>query len=306
MTGNILVVGSINVDQTARLERLPQQGETCLARSVQQTLGGKGVNQAIAIHKWGGSVRFIGQVGNDESGRFALEQIRQFSLSVDQVRVVPGRTGSAWISIDSQGNNTIVVHSGANFYFDEERLLQEIFEQRQELSCCLMQLEIPFRIVLQVAKLCFRFGIPVILNPAPMIDAEQLQEIFPYIDLLIPNETELGALLPEALQTASCEAQCQYLLDKGVKRILVTLGTEGAWYMDSEQSHFEPALQVEAVDSTAAGDSFIGAYLVSRLEGKTVAEAMRIAAYVASRTVCTEGAAQSIPVREEEECQMRE
>lgn len=298
----IMIVGSLNMDAVINVQVIPKAGETVMGSDIEKVPGGKGANQAYAAGKLGGDVVMLGVVGNDENGGALIDSLyKEAGVKTRYIRRESCvDTGTAYIYVQSDGNNCIVVSPGANKRCD----LQYMREQEQRLGECdilLMQFEIPMETVEYVLKTANKMGKQVILNPAPapgILSSEMLK----YVDILIPNETELEIITGREWDRDldKLEAMCRGLLEKGVGNVIVTLGEEGCFLAGRECKHF-PAYKVEAVDTTAAGDTFSGALAVMLAENKTMEEAIRFAMKASAIAVQRKGAQLSIPSRIEVE-----
>lgn len=294
----VIVIGSVNIDYTARVQKLPRKGETILAKETSISLGGKGANQAIALHRLGCDTTFIGAIGSDSEAEFARRKLKEYGLRVDNLLVKTGNTGKAFINVSEDGDNTIVVDLGANEKFDA-RDISNISYLLSGMNYCVLQLELPASTIISVLEICAENDIKTILNPAPAVNLEVLEEHLDKIDLLIPNETELELLSGCKLTSNNVQELCNKVIAKGAKRILVTLGAQGSYYTDGKDNYFASAVKTTVIDPTAAGDSYIGA-LVSYLSmDREIKEAMDFASIVASITVSRLGAAESIPEKSE-------
>lgn len=288
----IVVVGSINMDYSLRVQQLPRKGETVSASSYVVTAGGKGANQAVATRRLGAEVALIGALGADEAGRELRERLQQEGIDVTGVEVSDARTGIAQIAVEDSGENSIVIAPGANGELESGWI-----EQNEALlraaDFVLVQLEIPMEAVAYAVRAAHRFGRKVILNPAPAKPVPE--ELYPYIDILTPNETELQKLT----DCSDVQEGARALLAKGVKRVVVTLGKRGCFYMDAEHTLVVPSTPILAVDATGAGDAFNGALAVALSEKMPLEEALgfanRVGACVASRA----GAQDAMPYRRE-------
>jgi ribokinase len=294
----IVVVGSTNMDMVVKTGHIPVPGETVLTGSFFMNPGGKGANQAVAIARLGGEVIFISKVGNDVFGKqssqlFDDEGINTFHILSDDE--LP--SGVALITVDQEGENSIVVASGANanlFPSDLEDALEEI----ANASIVLMQLEIPMETVEFVAGYAASKGVRVILNPAPMNKLSP--ELLSHIDIITPNKTEaemLSGITVTNMESARKAAKAIY--EKGIKNVVVTMGPMGAVIYQDGKTTIVPAQKVDAVDTTAAGDVFNGALAVALSEEKTLTEAVQFACMVAAISVTRMGAQSSIPYRNE-------
>lgn len=296
----ILVVGSLNMDFAVYMDRRPQAGETVMAHSMKLAPGGKGANQAYALGKLGVRTAMIGAVGTDTFGKQMLANLESVTVDTAGIKKITGaETGKAFIEIDSSGQNSISVIAGANAVVDEA-LVQGQEKLLAQADAVVMQLEIPVRSVLAVAKLAKKHGKLVVLDPAPA-KADLPDELWAYVDITKPNETELALLTGLPTGTADeVVTAAKSLLGKGVKNVLVTLGGEGIMLIRAGKVEKFPAYQVKAVDTTAAGDCFLAAF-VSCFTGSNFAEAIDFGAKAAAIAVTRQGAQTSIPTREEVE-----
>lgn len=251
----ITVVGSINIDYSVTVNRLPKEGETLMAKSFSTIPGGKGANQAVAAKRLGAEVSFIGAVGSDPAGQKMIEHLINEGIDVRGIKVVSDATGTALIAVSEEKENQIIVYPGANWKADQAHIKhhEELIAQCDIL---LIQLELPVKTVVEAVALAKKYGKMVILNPAP---ANELpKELFDAIDVITPNETELKVLTG----LEDIEAGARHLLDLGVKKVVVTLGAKGCFYMDASQQRYFKGYSVDDVDPTAAGDTFNGALAV--------------------------------------------
>ncbi|THH41271.1 ribokinase [Neolewinella litorea] len=289
----ITVVGSTNTDMVVMAERFPAPGETILGGQFFLFAGGKGANQAVAAARLGGQVRFVTRVGEDSFGRQAVEGFLREGIDCSAVSIDDRRaSGTALITVNAAGENTIVVAPGANEALTPERL-QYLDLAPDEFV--LTQLETPLETVQALARRTDH----LILNPAPARDLPDslLRRLF----LITPNETELHLLtgLPVTEEGNSVVAAAQALLAKGVQQVIVTLGRAGACYVGHDQTFFVPAPSVRAVDTTAAGDVFNGGLVVALAEGQSIRDAVAFAVRAASISVTRMGAQASAPLRSE-------
>ncbi len=296
MSKNILVIGSSNTDMTVKTKELPRPGETVLGGVFTMGPGGKGANQAVAARRLGGDVKFICKVGKDIFGDNAVAGYAAEGLDTSGIIRSELPSGVALISVDEHAENCIVVASGANADFtvaDVEASRKAI----EECSILLLQLEIPVPSVVAAARMANEAGAQVVLNPAPA--CELPEELFKYIDIFIPNETELSTFSGMPVSDAdSAAAAARKMQSMGVGRLIVTMGSKGALIVETDGSTvFVPAKKVKAVDTTAAGDTFCGALCVAVSEGKSLEEAAQFAAAASALTVQKMGAQNSIPFR---------
>ena len=294
----IIVLGSTNTDMVVKSARIPAPGETVLGGDFLMNPGGKGANQAVAAARLGENVTFIAKVGNDLFGReaknnFSSEGIQTDFLFVDE----KSPSGVALIMVDAKGENCISVASGANATLSPADIVcaKHAIETADALLC---QLETPIPTILEAARWAAEKNVPVILNPAPACTLPE--ELYPHIDLITPNECEAELLTGIAItDLASAESAARVLRQRGVSKVIITLGSKGAYVFTGEQGELVPAFPVTAVDTTAAGDVFNGALVVALTEGKSLSEATRFAARAASISVTRMGAQSSAPRREE-------
>lgn len=296
MKKGILVIGSLNMDLSIDLAKMPVTGETILGRGIAYKAGGKGANQACAAGKLGGRVRMLGCVGQDEFGQKLVKSLSESGVETDYIkesRDLP--TGTAVIYVDDNGDNSIVVIPGANMACDIE-YLKEQDEQFQWCDYVVLQMEIPYEAVWYSVKRAKELGKTVILNPAPAPD-EIPEEILSLVDYLTPNETEIIAL--NGKRKDDIREGAEKLLGRGVSNVIATLGDRGALLVNRYGETFYPARKVVSVDTTAAGDCFNGAMVAALAEGQSEAEAILFANIASSIAVTRKGAQESLPIREE-------
>ncbi len=294
----ILVVGSSNTDMVIKTNHFPAPGETILGGKFLMNAGGKGANQAVAAARLGGSVTFVGKIGDDIFGNQAVRQLKAEGINVDFVAVdAENPSGVALITVDLNGENSIVVASGANGTLIPADF-DEAMAELNESEFVLMQLEIPVPTVEYIARVAARKQKKVILNPAPAtaLSNELLQNLF----LITPNETEAELLTGIKVTNEQTALKAATVLhEKGVEMVIITLGAAGAFLLSGEKSELIKAPKVEAVDTTAAGDTFNGALAVALAEGKTIQEAIAFANRAAAISVTRIGAQASVPFRNE-------
>lgn len=290
----ILVIGSINIDYVSTVEKLPKKGETLHANFFEDSAGGKGANQAVGAIRLGANVSMIGAVGSDAIGGRLKDSLAKEGIDISRVNVVDKPTGNAIITVDKNGDNTIVVYPGANFEIDK-KWIEDSEELIKKSDIVVLQLEIPMDTVVHSARLAKKHNKTVILNPAP---AKELpKEIYQYIDYITPNETELY----ELTNIQDVETGVKELLNRGSKNVIVTLGEKGCYYLGENGMCQVDSFKITAVDTTAAGDSFNGALAVALCENKTIEEALKYANAVGALTTTKKGAQTSLPCREEVE-----
>ena len=297
--GKILVIGSLNIDMVMRVDHMPVAGETILCDGMKLVAGGKGANQACAAGRLGTDVTMLGAIGNDSHGEMQRDSLQRSGVDVSGLITKESvSTGTAFITVNKEGNNSIVVVQGANAQFTPEDI-EAHRDLLEECEIVILQLEIPLDTVLYAVKLARTLGKTVILDPAP-VPEHFPEELYQYVDIIKPNESELSRLTGIADAQNHLEEAVQIVKDHGVKNVLVTLGGDGV-YLDTENEppvHI-PAKKVEVVDTTAAGDSFTAALAAMLLEGKTLKEAAEFANQVSAIVVTREGAQDSIPTLQE-------
>jgi ribokinase len=298
MSRRVVVLGSVNTDLVLRCSRLPVPGQTVSGRDYQTLLGGKGANQAVAAARLGASVSFIGCVGDDEFGRNARRILASEGIDTQHLHSMTGAsTGVAMILVDDSGQNSIALAAGANAALS----IAHVDAARatiQGAGLLICQLECPLPVVQRGIALAHAAGVPVLLNPAPMqaLPAALLAQV----DVLVPNETEAAALieLPSGAVFDAAVAAAR-LRDLGPRTVIVTLGANGVQLAsDGINTHFEAPV-VQAVDTTGAGDTFIGAYAAARCDGAGVFAAVEHAQQAAAISVTKMGAIAAMPRRSE-------
>ena len=294
----IVVIGSTNTDMVVKAARIPAPGETILGGRFLMNPGGKGANQAVAAARLGGDVTFVAKVGDDLFGREAKALFAKEGIRTEYVFTDPSEpSGVALIMVDAKGENCISVASGANGTLTPEDI-KAARDEIEQAELVLMQLETPLETVLCAALLAVGKGVPVVLNPAPACVLPA--ELYECLEIITPNESEAELLTGvKVTDEASAEAAARALCDKGVLQVVITMGAKGAYVFDGEEGVMVPAVKVDAVDTTAAGDVFNGALAVALTEEVPLAEAVRFAAKAASVSVTRMGAQASAPYRDE-------
>lgn len=279
------------------MDHIPKKGETIIGSDIVEVCGGKGANQAYACGKLGGNVKMLGAVGTDDESNKMLQNLQDVSVDVSHIlRTKEAGTGSAIIYVDKEGNNNIVVLSGANRYCTREYLMENE-DVIRNCDIVLLQLEIPMDAVEYTIETAYKYGKKVILNPAPANKNLSI-DLLPKIDVLTPNETELEIMSGVKTDTLDdIKRACTTLREKGVRQIIVTLGSKGALVADENGFALFDAIKVDAVDTTAAGDTFNGALAVMMSEQAPIDEAISFANKAAAISVQQVGAQPSIPTR---------
>ena len=293
----VLVIGSLNMDLVARCEHLPERGQTIMGRDFFTAPGGKGANQAVAAARLGAQVSMAGCVGKDAFGEALVAGLRDAGIRTDDVMPADGPTGTALITIDAAGANTIVVISGANLACDAA-LVDRVLARAGGPGILLLQHEIPAEANLRAIQVARQAGWFIMLNPAPARPIPR--GLLPLIDLVTPNETEIGLLTDCSVpSSADALAAARSLVAMGAGRVVVTLGGDGALYCDASRALHCPAVAVQAVDTTAAGDAYIGAVAAALAESRPVEESLGFAAAAAALSVTRLGAQPSLATRAE-------
>lgn len=294
----ILIVGSSNTDMVIKTQKFPIPGETILGGRFLMNSGGKGANQAVAAARLGGKVTFVGKIGDDIFGKQAIQQLEDEGINVDFVTVdLVNPSGVALITIDNKGENSIVVAPGSNGTLSSSDFDKAISEL-DESEFVLMQLEIPIPTVQHIAKIAAQKRKKVVLNPAPA--AQLSNTLLKNLYLITPNETEAELLTGiKVSDEASAFKAASELHGKGVEIVIITLGAAGAFLLANGKSEIIKAPKVDALDTTAAGDTFNGALIVALSEEKSIQEAVAFANRAASISVTRIGAQSSVPYRNE-------
>ncbi|MDR1259228.1 MAG: ribokinase [Tannerellaceae bacterium] len=296
----IVVVGSSNTDMVVKANRLPVPGETILGGTFLMSPGGKGANQAITIARLGADVVFVSKIGNDLFGMQAREIYKEEKIDTRFVFTDDNNpSGVALISIDTFGENCIVVAGGANMSLSRQDI-DKAYRSIQEADMVLLQLEIPTDTVEYVIDTAWRLGRKVILNPAP---ATHLSEgLVKKLYAILPNRVEAEMLTGiKVTDEKSARKAAGIIRSKGVENVVITLGKEGAYVKNTDNDLLLPAKEVEATDTTGAGDVFCGALSVYLSEGYPLAESVAFANAAASIAITRIGAQTSIPYRYEVE-----
>ncbi|MDU2941161.1 MAG: ribokinase [Enterobacteriaceae bacterium] len=296
--GHLVVLGSINADHILNLNAFPAPGETVTGNQYQVAFGGKGANQAVAAGRSGASIAFIACTGDDDTGERIRKQLVSDNIDVEPVSTIAGEsTGVALIFVNGEGENVIGIHAGANAALSPA-LVEAQQERIAQASALLMQLESPIESVLAAAKIAHQHQTVVALNPAPA--RELPDELLTLVDIITPNETEAEKLTGIAIKNDDDAAKAaQALHNKGIKTVIITLGSRGVWASVEGKGQRVPGFKVEAVDTIAAGDTFNGALITALLEEKPLADAIRFAHAAAAIAVTRKGAQPSVPWRDE-------
>ncbi len=301
---HIAIIGSTNIDFVVKVHHMPEAGETIMGGELEKIPGGKGANQAYACGMLGANASFISAYGNDGLGRLMLDNMAKANVNCEGVFHADDRaTGIALIYVNEEGNNSIVVVPGANATIDKEHL-QTCEKILDESDIWLVQMEIPLETVAHVIKEGHARKKTVILNPAPAplnFDKTLLQGL----SYVTPNETELALLSGMPTDTIDeVEAAANELIRLGAKNVIVTLGERGAMHVDAQKSALYPVPKTNAIDTTAAGDTFNAGVAVKLAEGCSIEESIHFANVAAAISVSRKGAQPSVPSLEEVLCRM--
>ncbi|MFC2136808.1 ribokinase [Bacteroidota bacterium] len=295
---NIVVLGSTNTDMVIKTDHLPLPGETILGGTFFMNPGGKGANQAVAAARLGGKVIFISKTGDDIFGKQAVQNFDNEGINTTYMNTDPDNpSGVALITVDSNAENCIVVAPGSNGTLNEQDV-NKAKSKIENSSILLMQLEVPISTVIHAAKIGSSNGVKVILNPAPACKIPD--ELYKHLEIITPNETEAELLTGVKVTNKETAREAALVLkSKGVKTVIITMGSKGAYVFNDEISEIIPAPKVNAVDTTAAGDVFNGALSVAISDNLEIIKAIEFASKAAAISVIRLGAQTSAPYRKE-------
>ncbi|MDF3133643.1 ribokinase [Pseudomonas extremaustralis] len=294
MPAKVVVVGSLNMDLVTRASRLPRAGETLIGQTFTTVPGGKGANQAVASARLGADVSMIGCVGTDAYGIQLRDALLVEGIDCRAVSTVEGSSGVALIVVDDTSQNAIVIVAGSNGELTPASL-QAFDTVLQAANVIVCQLEVPMATVGYALKRGRELGKTVILNPAPA-SAPLPAEWYASIDYLIPNESEAGALSGVTVDSLdSARLAATRLIQAGAGKVIITLGPQGVLFSDGLVFEHLVAPKVKAVDTTAAGDTFVGGFAAALANGESEAEAIRFGQVAAALSVTRAGAQPSIP-----------
>ncbi|VDK13957.1 Bifunctional ribokinase/ribose-5-phosphate isomerase A {ECO:0000305} [Oenococcus sicerae] len=287
------------------MDKLPKQGETIHIQDLTSAPGGKGANQAVAAARQGAQVSFIGAVGDDANGRFMTQTLVDNGIDVSHIVTKNVPTGAAYIMLEADGNNTILVYGGANMQVSSEDVLAAS-ELIARADLIIAQFETPIDATMTAFEIAKQHHVMTILNPAP---AQKIgPELLALSDFVTPNETEAAALISRSVEfnQASLNQAAAAFEKLGVKNTLITLGEHGSFYKLADQSGMIPSFKVKAIDTTAAGDTYIGSF-AANLNGdfSNLVQALTWASRSSSLAVQKAGALPSIPNFEEVQAAMQ-
>lgn len=296
----ITIIGSINLDRTIRVKQMPKPGETMHTKEIFSAGGGKGANQAVAAKRSEANTNFIGAIGNDAAGEMMRELLSEEGIELTGVETLDNQaTGQAYIIVDDQGENSIMIHSGANNAFTPKQV-QAQADRIKASDFLIAQFESTLASTIEAFKIAREAGVKTILNPAPALENVP-EELLKVTDMIIPNETETEILTGiKVTDDASLKAAADHLHQLGIEAVIITIGSKGAFYDVQGRSGIVPAFKVNAVDTTAAGDTFIGAMSsVLAKDFSNLEEAIKYGNKASSLTVQRFGAQPSIPYKNE-------
>lgn len=294
----LTVLGSINADHVISVPYFAKPGETLTGHSYHIAYGGKGANQAVAAARLGAKVSFIGCIGDDDIGQAMKTEFEKDGINTRPIKSIANEmTGIAMIQVAESGENSIVISAGANGHLDET-VVAEFKSEIAQADYLLMQLETPLPAIIQAAKIAKENNTQVVLNPAPA--RELPDELLSLLDMITPNETEAEILTGvKVVDEVSAKQAAQVFHQKGIQKVLITLGSKGVFVSENGQGEIVAGFRVNAVDTTAAGDTFNGGLVTAMLEDKPLDEAIRFAHAAAAISVTRKGAQPSIPTRQE-------
>lgn len=300
LMNKVTVVGSINLDTNLRVKRMVKPGETIHAKEHYSAGGGKGANQAVAAARAGAQTTFIGAVGNDAPGKQMLELLKNEGINLTGIATLANEsTGQAFITVDDEGENAITIYAGANFGFGPAEI-----EAQSDLitgsDFVIAQFETPIPATTKAFEIAQAAGVKTILNPAPGED-QISADLLKVTDMITPNETEAETITGiRVVDEASAKQAADRLHEMGVAVVIITIGAKGAFYDYEGTSELVPAFKVKAVDTTAAGDTFIGAMSsVLKPDFTNLKDAILFGNKASSMTVQRYGAQPSIPYKKE-------
>lgn len=296
----VTVVGSINLDTNLRVKRMVKPGETIHAKKHYSAGGGKGANQAVAASRAGAQTSFIGAVGDDAPGKQMMDLLKNEGIDLTGIDTIADEsTGQAFITVDDEGENAITIYAGANFAFGPKEIAQKS-NLLKDSDFVIAQFETPIAATVKAFEIAHEAGVKTILNPAPGEDHIS-EELLKVTDMITPNETEAETITGIHVEDeASARKAATKLHELGVDVAIITIGSKGAFYDYDGVSELVPAFKVRAVDTTAAGDTFIGAMSsILKPDFSNLKEAILFGNKASSLTVQRYGAQPSIPYRKE-------
>jgi len=299
MNKKITVIGSLNYDVILKIPRLPFKGETLTANGAAFSAGGKGANQAVQAAKLKTPTYMVGCVGTDASADFLVNTAKEYGVNVDYIRKVPGSSGMGVINAVEDGSVYACIVRGANFEVTKEDV-DNAMPILKESGVCILQNEIPVEIIAYAIDKAKEAGCIVVLNAAPAIELPE--ECLSKVDILVVNEVEAEFYCHEKIDSVEkAKTEIKEMAEKYNNNVIFTLGKDGAVAYENGTIEFIPAMKVDAIETTGAGDSYIGAVSHSIIEGKSLIEACKFATKCSAITVCRMGAQPSMPTLEDVE-----
>ena len=299
MNKKITVIGSLNYDVILKIPRLPFKGETLTANGAAFSAGGKGANQAVQAAKLKTPTYMVGCVGTDASADFLVNTAKEYGVNVDYIRKVPGSSGMGVINAVEDGSVYACIVRGANFEVTKEDV-DNAMPILKESGVCILQNEIPVEIIVYAIDKAKEAGCTVVLNAAPAIELPE--ECLSMVDILVVNEVEAEFYCHEKIDSVEkAKTEIKKMAEKYNNNVIFTLGKDGAVAYENGTIEFIPAMKVDAIETTGAGDSYIGAVSHSIIEGKSLIEACKFATKCSAITVCRMGAQPSMPTLEDVE-----
>lgn len=299
MNKKITVIGSLNYDVILKIPRLPFKGETLTVNGAAFSAGGKGANQAVQAAKLKTPTYMVGCVGTDASADFLVNTAKEYGVNVDYIRKVPGSSGMGVINAVEDGSVYACIVRGANFEVTKEDV-DNAMPILKESGVCILQNEIPVEIIAYAIDKAKEAGCIVVLNAAPAIELPE--ECLSKVDILVVNEVEAEFYCHEKIDSVEkAKTEIKKMAEKYNNNVIFTLGKDGAVAYENGTIEFIPAMKVDAIETTGAGDSYIGAVSHSIIEGKSLIEACKFATKCSAITVCRMGAQPSMPTLEDVE-----
>lgn len=294
----VTVIGSLNVDHILKVNSLPFKGETIISESYDLIEGGKGANQAVAIGRMGVDVEIIGKIGEDEPGRILVKSLERSNVSTNGLLISKyKKTGAAFITVDKNGNNTIVVNPGANHDLTNKDIVKKE-SQILESDIVVLQMEIPIDIVSFVIDFAKKNNKSIVLNYAPALELDK--EVLAKVDYLVLNEIEFQFLTGEVFKFKNLVKSINKIREFYNNNLIVTLGREGSVLFNNKYGLVRvPAYKVKAVDTTGAGDAFMGGFILGIVEDKNIADCVKLGNASGAISVKKLGAQPSLPYRRE-------